>query len=182
MQVALRVIHFKYLLKLIVGLIIGLLTGLYLTIYFCNDGLKQQHKSVAKETNNDELRAAVLSQQANITVFTNTKLNRTRYAATELNIKYKLFIGVLTYSQDLTPVSWFMNKSLIEHANKVVYFVNNPTINDDSFDINANIVQLNNNNNLFDLKSFKYALDNYLDQYEWFFFVTDNTFVRGSKV
>jgi hypothetical protein len=46
-----------------------------------------------------------------------------------------------------------------------------------------NVVNFNDDrDNLLPFHSLKYVFDNYIQDYDWFFFITDNSFVRIAKV
>lgn len=115
------------------------------------------------------------------------KLIRPRYASVELKIKYKLFVGIISTTRQLTGFASFMNKTISQYAQKVTFFVNNAEMNEkillETTPPGVNVVNFNDDrDNLLPFHSLKYVIDNYIDQYDWFFFVTDNTYISGSKV
>ncbi len=112
---------------------------------------------------------------------------RPRYASVELNIRDKLFIGVISTSRVLSPLASFHNQSMGKLANKLTFFVNNAEMNEklllETTPPGVNLVNFNDDrDNLLPFHSLKYAIDNYINDYDWFFFVTDDTFVRAQKV
>jgi hypothetical protein len=115
------------------------------------------------------------------------KLIRPRYAQVELNIRDKLFIGIISTSRVLSNLAAFLNQSISKHSNKLTFFVNNAEMNEklllETTPPGVNLVNFNDDrDNLLPFHSLKYAIDNYIDDYDWFFFVTDNTFVRAYEV
>lgn len=115
------------------------------------------------------------------------KLVRPRYASVELKIRYKLFVGIISTSQMLTNFSTFLNESLTQVSKKVTFFVNNAQMNEklllDTTPPGVNVVNFNDDrDHLLPFHSLKYVIDNYIENYDWFFFVTDNTFIRSQKV
>lgn len=115
------------------------------------------------------------------------KLIRPRYASVELNIRYKLFVGVISTTRTLTSLATFMNESLSKVSNKATFFVNNAEMNEklllESTPPGINVVNFNDDrDHLLPFHSLKYVIDNYINTYDWFFFVTDRTYIRSSRV
>lgn len=116
------------------------------------------------------------------------KIMRSRYAATELNMREKLFVGVLATSRrTLGDLTVQLNRSIALHANKLTFFVNNADMNEKRLKeitpSGVSVVNFNDNRDkLLPFHSFKYTFDYYINDYDWFFFVTDSTFVRANKV
>ena len=98
-----------------------------------------------------------------------------------------MFVGIISTSRVLSNITPFLNQTISPYANKVTFFVNNAEMNEktllESTPPGVSVVNFNDDrDNLLPFHSFKYVIDNYLQTYNWFFFVTDNTFVRASKV
>ena len=115
------------------------------------------------------------------------KLIRPRYASVELKMRKKLFVGIISTSRQLTSLATFMNKTISRSAKKIEFFVNNADINEktlhETTPPGVNVVNFNDDrDNLLPFHSIKYVIDNYIDNYDWFFFVSDKTYVRASKV
>jgi hypothetical protein len=115
------------------------------------------------------------------------KIVRPRYVATELGIREKLFVGVLVSNQNkLTSLASLMNQTLSAHTNKLIFFVNN--LNNDDKQANnipqgLPVINFNDNHEILKpFNTFKYILDNHINNYDWFVLVSDTTFVRGEKV
>ena len=186
----------KYTLPLMTGLIVGFAFSLLFMPFFdcdSNNSLKVQNDDRIQGLNNQELddfepRINLQGKPKKPQKATN-KLIRPRYAATELGIREKLFIGVLVNNQNkFTSLSTLLNQTLSPYANKLIFFVNNLN-NDDKQSNNIMVPQglsvINFNDNHEILKPFntiKYILDNHINNYDWFVLVGDTTFVRGEKV
>jgi hypothetical protein len=117
----------------------------------------------------------------------NEKVIRPRYASVELNMRYKLFIGIISTSRTLTNFASFYNQSLNKYSRKLTFFVNNANMNEklllETTPPGINVVNFNDDrDHLLALHSIKYVIDNYVDTFDWFFFVTDTTFIRSAKV
>lgn len=205
----------RYILPIMIGIIVGFALSLLCTpFYDCDSALSlglfnsnyskfslYRLRQFAK-SEEDKLRLDLLEQQKQIDEFeprinlqgkpkkpskTPQKLVRPRYASIELNIRYKLFIGVISTSRMLTNYSTFLNQSLTKVSKKVTFFVNNAEMNEklllDTTPPGVNVVNFNDDrDHLLPFHSLKYVIDNYIESYDWFFFVSDNTFVRSHKV
>jgi hypothetical protein len=117
----------------------------------------------------------------------NQKIYRPRYASEELNIKYKLFIGILSTSKTLTPYAAFYNQTMNKYTKKLTFFANNAQMNEklllETTPSGINVVNFNDDRDyLLPFHSIKYVIDNYIDNFDWFFFVTDKTYVRAPQV
>lgn len=115
------------------------------------------------------------------------KIFRPRYASIELNIRYKLFIGIISTTRMLSNFSIFLNQTLSTVSKKVTFFVNNAEMNEklllETTPPGVNVVNFNDDRDfLLPFHSLKYVIDNYIEEFDWFFFVTDTTFVRPQKV
>jgi chondroitin polymerizing factor len=118
---------------------------------------------------------------------TNFKLVRPRYAAIELGIREKLFVGVLTNMETLNTLAIDINHTISAHANKLIFFVNNVKSDEksryNSIPRGLSVISFNDDHEI--LKPFhtiQYILDNHINNYDWFFIVADQTLLRGEKV
>lgn len=115
------------------------------------------------------------------------KLVRPRHTSVELGMRNKLFVGVLSTSRMLSPLASYLNESLTKCASKTTFFVNNAEMSEhvllETTPPGLKVVNFNDDrDHLLALHSMKYVIDNYIDVYDWFFFVTDQTFIRPYKV
>lgn len=130
------------------------------------------------------------------------KVIRPRHASTELGIRKKLFIGIICTGNSISaPYATFHSKSfsrvqemnkyqeLESRGNTVIFFVNNPEMINNSSSSTTHSPDLLNVVNFYDdrdhlltFHAIKYIMDNYIEQFDWFFLVTDTTFIRFSKV
>lgn len=208
----------RYLMPLMIGIIVGFALSLLCTpFYDCENQLSSLGSGFflfSSANNNNRLRADLdREHQRQIDEYEPRinlqgkpkspqkpvqKLVRPRYASTELNMKYKLFIGVLSNKHLLDPsMASFLNLSIFNlqllyqnqqsKNSKITFFINNPNMNEkilhDSTPPGISVVNFNDNrDNLLPFHSLKYVTDNYIKSYDWFFFITDETFFRASKL
>lgn len=118
-----------------------------------------------------------------------SKLIRPRFYATELGVKDKLFVTVIIRKENLT-FAVALNKTIAHHVNRLLFFSDT--------DINLRITNSGNNvsNQLFlitwpktltdETSKFyfvlNYVAEHFLNNYDWFYFVTDSTYVKAFKL
>lgn len=109
-------------------------------------------------------------------------LIRPRYFSTELGIKDKLFIGILTKADTLVEYAVALNKTVAHLVDKIMYFIDAPSaqrLNVSTLKL-PGIVGFTDTREI--LKPFhvlKYIIDNFLEEFDFFFIVRDTTYIRG---
>lgn len=106
---------------------------------------------------------------------------RPRYFSTELGIREKLFVGVLSSPKSFESLGIALNKTIAHLVNKVMYFSEADGSQKKTF-VNG-LVQFSDTRLI--LKPFhmlKYIADNYLDEFDFFYLMNDSTFVNGRKL
>ncbi|XP_017871460.1 PREDICTED: chondroitin sulfate synthase 2 [Drosophila arizonae] len=106
---------------------------------------------------------------------------RPRYYSSELGIREKIFIGVMTSQENINSYATAFNRTTAHLVNKIKFF-----INADSVKTNY---QLKNIVGFTDTREsrrpfyvIKYIADNYLDEYDYFLLVPDNVYVDARKL
>ncbi|EDV91747.1 GH24548 [Drosophila grimshawi] len=106
---------------------------------------------------------------------------RPRYYSSELGIREKIFIGVMTSQENINSYATAFNRTTAHLVNKIKFF-----INADSVKTNY---QLKNIVGFTDTREsrrpfyvIKYIADNYLDDYDYFLLVPDNVYVDARKL
>lgn len=106
-------------------------------------------------------------------------LVRPRYYSTELGIREKLFVAVLTSQEMIHSRGVALNKTVAHLVDKIMYFIDAPGPQKLNLSMSG-IVGFTDTRKL--LKPFhvlKYVADNYLDEYDFFFIVKDTTYVKA---
>ena len=106
-------------------------------------------------------------------------LVRPRYYSTELGIREKLFVAVLTSQEMINSRGVAINKTVAHLVDKIMYFIDAPGPQKLNLSMSG-IVGFTDTRKL--LKPFhvlKYVADNYLDEYDFFFVVKDTTYVKA---
>lgn len=112
-------------------------------------------------------------------------LLRPRYYSTELGIREKLFVGILANPASVDGLAVAVNKTVTHWVDKTIFFVDTasgPKLNVPLMKI-PGIVGFTDTRSI--LKPFhmvKYIADNYLDEYEFFMLIKDNTYLNADKL
>ena len=111
---------------------------------------------------------------------TPTKVVRPRYIADELGIREKVLVAILTEPNHLNTFGVFMNQTLMDHINRLLFFINDEIQN---IPKGIEVIAIHDRRTL--LKPFymlKYLAEKMIKFYDWFLIVPDNTYIRGFKV
>ncbi|XP_048514629.1 chondroitin sulfate glucuronyltransferase isoform X2 [Athalia rosae] len=107
---------------------------------------------------------------------------RPRYYSTELGIRDKLFVGVLTSREYLHSRGIAQNKTIAHLVDKIRYFISIPEGTKPNVSL-PGIVGFTDTRSI--LKPFhvlKYITDNYLEEYDYYFLIKDMTYVDIRKL
>ncbi|XP_015920966.1 chondroitin sulfate synthase 2 [Parasteatoda tepidariorum] len=110
------------------------------------------------------------------------QIPRARYYSTELGIKEKLFIGVLSTPSTISSLGSALNKTLTKHANKILFFLEGA--DSENVDLSSNsIVNFPDKREILaPFNMLQYVSNNFLNDYDFFFFAKDTTHIRGKKL
>lgn len=105
---------------------------------------------------------------------------RPRYASTELGIHEKLLVGVLTSRNTIDTFGVAVNITLWQFVTKLIFFMDTrgPKLPNGM----AVVSFSDEKPHMKPFHVFKYIEDHYLKNYDWFFFVTDDTYIRGLQL
>ena len=122
----------------------------------------------------------VKSQNVNANLGHHKKLMRPRYISTELGIRDKLFVGVLSSRQTIDTLGVGFNKTVAHHVQKLLFFMDSRST---PLPGAMSIVSFSDEKpQLRPFHMLKYVADHYLQTYSYFLFVTDETYVRAERV
>jgi hypothetical protein len=110
-------------------------------------------------------------------------LNRPRYYSTELGIREKLFVGVLSSQRNISTRGVALNKTIAHLVDKVMFFIDAPGHKKLNISMPGGIVGFTDTRRT--LKPFhmlKYITDNFLDEFDFYFLVKDATYIRARKL
>lgn len=109
-------------------------------------------------------------------------INRPRYYTSELGIREKLFIGVLTTQENINTLATAYNRTAGHLANKIKFFINAAEHVKANFKLKNIVGFTDARDNLKPFHILKYIADNYLDDYDFFLLTTDATYVNVKQL
>ena len=105
---------------------------------------------------------------------------RPRYASTELGIREKLYVGVLTSRKSIESMGVAVNKTLAHFVTKLVFFMD---ARGSVLPGSMSVVSFSDERTIMrPFHMFKYIGDHYVKNFDWFYFITDETYVRGENL
>lgn len=107
---------------------------------------------------------------------------RPRYYSTELGIREKIFVGVVTSREYLHSRGVALNKTLAHLVDRVRYFISVPEGTKPNVSL-PGIVGFTDTRSI--LKPFhvmKYITDNYLEDYDFYYIIKDTSYVNGRQL
>ena len=107
---------------------------------------------------------------------------RPRYFSTELGIKDKIFVAVLSSVNQIATLGVALNKTLADHVNHMAFFVE--IAENEKLDVKTlPIVGFKDSQQgLLTLHTLKYLAEKLADTYSFFFLIKDTTYVNGKKL
>lgn len=143
-------------------------------------------KSVDKSNpdfENDDFEAHIVKQvSSNITVDKNAvrpKVTRSRYISTELGIKEKLFVAVLTSAHSVDKLGVAVDKTLSRHVTKVIFFSSEkPNVVPSGLPL---VAFGDRHPELLPVHILRYIKEHYADTYDFYLFMSDRTYLRTEK-
>lgn len=109
------------------------------------------------------------------------KLLRPRYYSTELGIRDKLLVAVLTTKDTIKTFGLAVNKTVSHHVDKLIFFIDG--IGSKKLGLNIPVVGFKDEKPL--IKVFRvlsYLSENYINDYDYFLLVSDRTYIHGRKI
>ncbi|CAL4185214.1 unnamed protein product, partial [Meganyctiphanes norvegica] len=109
------------------------------------------------------------------------KLIRPRYYSTELGIKEKLLVAVISSKDSIGTYGVAVNKTLNQHVDKLIFFLDD--IGTQKMGLNIPIVGFKDSKPLIKIfRILSYLEENYMNEYDYFYLVSDQTYVHGRKL
>lgn len=108
---------------------------------------------------------------------------RPRYYSTELGIKERSFVAVLSSIKQISTLGLAINQTLAHHVNRLAFFVD-VNQKEEKLDVkNLQIVGFKDSQQgLLTLHTLKYLADKLAVGFSYFFFIRDTTYVDGRKL
>lgn len=186
-----------YVLPVIVGLCLGITIHMMFAPFFegCDmsamrsssfRNYKSVNNHVAKDslkTGNDDFEARIIKPLPNNTNIdkkaARPKVARPRFISTELGIRDKLFVAVITSVTSVNKLGVAVDKTLSKHMTKVIFFSSDkPKV----VPTGLPMVHFGDSHSqLLPLHILRYIKDHYANAYDFFLFVSDRTYLRAEK-
>ncbi|XP_060944617.1 chondroitin sulfate synthase 2 [Limanda limanda] len=108
------------------------------------------------------------------------KVFRARYISTELGIRERLFVGVLTSKNTINTMGVAVNRTISHHLDSVIFFtgMRNRKVPHGMFVVSHGDERLIWNM----FQTIRYILDHYINEYDWFYFVQDDTYTEADRI
>lgn len=107
---------------------------------------------------------------------------RPRYYSSELGIREKLFVGVMTTQKNINKLATAFNRTTAHLVDKIKYFINAADNVRTNFKLKNIVGFTDARDHLKPFHIFKYIADNYLDDYDFFLLTTDTTYVNVHRL
>uniref|UniRef100_U5ER64 Hexosyltransferase n=1 Tax=Corethrella appendiculata TaxID=1370023 RepID=U5ER64_9DIPT len=104
-------------------------------------------------------------------------LVRPRYYYSELGIREKLFIAIMTTQENIETLATAVNKTSAHLVDKIKFFINADNVKS-NFKLKNIVGFTDTRENLRPFHILKYIADNYLDDYDYFFIITDTGYIN----
>lgn len=110
------------------------------------------------------------------------QLYRPRYYSTELNIREKLLVAVLTTPKTIVTLGYALNRTLSNHGGKVVFFVLGAESESTDVPYTSVVWFSDKRSVLIPFYMLQHIADHFLNEYDFFFFAKDTTYIREHKL
>ncbi|XP_052461731.1 chondroitin sulfate synthase 2-like [Carassius gibelio] len=108
------------------------------------------------------------------------KIFRAKYISTELGIRERLFVGIITSKNTINTLGVAVNRTISHHLDNVVFFTGTR-----SRKIPHGMVVVTHGDerliwNMF--QTIKYILEHYITEYDWFYLAQDDTYTQANRI
>jgi len=107
---------------------------------------------------------------------------RPRYYSTELGIREKLFVGIITSREYLHSRDVALNKTLAHIVDKIRYFISIPEGTKPNVSFPGIVGFTDIRSILKPFHAMKYIIDNYLENYDYYFLIKDISYVNARSL
>uniref|UniRef100_A0A182SW67 Hexosyltransferase n=1 Tax=Anopheles maculatus TaxID=74869 RepID=A0A182SW67_9DIPT len=172
---------------LLLGIVCGFLFSYYsphdYTEYVaeCPEVTENADTLLNLEHNNEFEPQLNLDQKPMIAKKTVKNIIRPRYYYSELGIREKLFVGVLTTTENVDTYATAINRTAAHLVNKIKFFIHADNVKS-NFNLKNIVGFTDTREHLRPFHMLKYLADNYLDEYDFFLLLTDTTYVNARTV
>ncbi|XP_068186112.1 chondroitin sulfate synthase 2 [Antennarius striatus] len=108
------------------------------------------------------------------------KVFRSKYVSSELGMRERLVVGVLTSKNTINTLGVAVNRTISHHLDNVIFFtgLRNRKVPHGMFVVSHGDERLIWNM----FQNIKYILDHYINDYDWFYLVQDDTYIEADRI
>ncbi|XP_035532692.1 chondroitin sulfate synthase 2 [Morone saxatilis] len=108
------------------------------------------------------------------------KVFRAKYISTELGMRERLLVGVLTSKNTINTLGVAVNRTISHHLDTVIFFtgMRNRKVPHGMFVVSHGDERLIWNM----FQNIKYIFDHYINEYDWFYFVQDDAYTEADRI
>lgn len=169
-------------------LFFGILVGLYLSSLFSHSSNKHCLQETIKNESAQEILNASVNNLAPKVVKKKaegekkSKLIRPRYYSTELGIREKLFIGIFTSEDKINAQAIHINKTIGHLVDRIKFFITAQYKLKTKFNLTGLVGFTDPREKYRPFQVVKYVGDNFGQDYDYYFFANDYTFINAYKL
>lgn len=108
------------------------------------------------------------------------KIFRSKYISTELGMRERLLVGVMTSKNSINTLGVAVNRTISHHLDNVIFFTGtrNRKVPHAMF-----VVSHGDERPIWNMfQSIKYILDHHVNEYDWFYLVQDDTYTEADRI
>ena len=179
----------KMLLKYIYGAHLYFVFGIFIGITLClifsytDCDFENNYGNNQIEKNDDEYEPVInLAGKPMKAHKTPQSIIRPRYYSTELGIRAKLFVGVLTNKKNILKTGIGFNRTVGHLVDKLMFFIE--SVGSEKLNISLpGVVGFTDTRTILrPFHTIKYITDTFLEEYDYFFLVSDASYVNARKL
>lgn len=169
-------------------LFVGILLGFYLsTILSPSTDSSCLEDTIKNESAQEILNASINNLAPKITKKKpqgekKSKLIRPRYYSTELGIREKLFIGIFTSEEKINTQAIHINKTIGHLVDRIKFFITAQYKLKTKFNLTGLVGFTDAREKYRPFQVVKYVGDTFGQDYDYYFFANDYTFINGYKL
>ncbi|XP_073711159.1 chondroitin sulfate synthase 2 [Misgurnus anguillicaudatus] len=108
------------------------------------------------------------------------KLFRAKYISTELGIRERLFVGILTSKNTINTLGVAVNRTISHHLDNVVFFTGARSRKTPH---GMFVVTHGDERLIWNMfQTIKYILEHYITEYDWFYLAQDDTYTQADRI
>lgn len=108
------------------------------------------------------------------------KVFRAKYVSTELGMRERLFVGVLTSKNTINSLAVAVNRTISHHLDPVVFFTGSHSR---KVPHGMLVVSHGDERQIWNMfQTVRYVYEHFINEYDWFYFVQDDTYTEADRV